>query len=144
MGLFVLYAKYIKYRKNRKKIAKIHLTSLHIFFIIVNALEKSIPFSVAYGGIAQLARALGSYPICRWFKSDYRYHLQYLKSFKVPLAVAGGVRHCSVFKCCSWPVGQAVKTPPFHGGNTSSILVQVTNPGLSYDKLGFFLCICFT
>ena len=26
-----------------------------------------------------------------------------------------------------WPVGQAVKTPPFHGGNTSSILVRVTN-----------------
>lgn len=25
------------------------------------------------GGIAQLARALGSYPGCRWFKSDYRY-----------------------------------------------------------------------
>ena len=26
------------------------------------------------GGIAQLARALGSYPGCRWFKSDCRYH----------------------------------------------------------------------
>ena len=25
-----------------------------------------------------------------------------------------------------WPVGQAAKTPPFHGGNTSSILVRVT------------------
>ena len=25
------------------------------------------------------------------------------------------------------PVGQAAKTPPFHGGNTSSILVRVTN-----------------
>ena len=25
-----------------------------------------------------------------------------------------------------WPVGQAVKTPPFHGGNTSSSLVRVT------------------
>ena len=25
-----------------------------------------------------------------------------------------------------WPVGQAVKTSPFHGGNTSSILVGVT------------------
>ena len=29
---------------------------------------------VIYGGIAQLARALGSYPGCRWFKSDCRYH----------------------------------------------------------------------
>ena len=27
-----------------------------------------------YGGIAQLARALGSYPGCRWFESDCRYH----------------------------------------------------------------------
>ena len=25
-----------------------------------------------------------------------------------------------------WPHGQAVKTPPFHGGNTSSNLVGVT------------------
>ena len=29
------------------------------------------------------------------------------------------------------PVGQAVKTPPFHGGNTSSILVRVTNGSLA-------------
>ena len=26
------------------------------------------------GGIAQVARALGSYPGCHWFESDYRYH----------------------------------------------------------------------
>ena len=26
----------------------------------------------------------------------------------------------------SWPVGQAVKTPPFHGGNTGSSPVRVT------------------
>ena len=26
------------------------------------------------GGIAQLARAFGSYPTGRWFKSDFRYH----------------------------------------------------------------------
>ena len=25
-----------------------------------------------------------------------------------------------------WPVGQAVKTPPFHGGNTGSSPVRVT------------------
>ncbi len=47
-----------------------------------------------------MARALGSYPICRRFKSYYRYQI--------------------------WPGGQAAKTPPFHGGNTSSILVRVT------------------
>ena len=51
------------------------------------------------GGIAQLARAIGSYPIGRGFKSNFRYH---------------------------WPVGQAAKTPPFHGGNGSSILPRVT------------------
>ncbi len=27
----------------------------------------------------------------------------------------------------SWPVGQAVKTPPFHGGNTGSSPVRVIN-----------------
>ena len=48
-----------------------------------------------------MARASGSYPEGHWFKSNYRYH-------------------------SLWPVGQAVKTPPFHGGNTSSILVRVT------------------
>ena len=26
------------------------------------------------GGIAQVARALGSYPGCRWFESNCRYH----------------------------------------------------------------------
>ena len=34
-----------------------------------------------------------------------------------------------------WPVGQAVKTPPFHGGNRSSILLGVTNYG-SIAQLG--------
>ena len=52
------------------------------------------------GGIAQLARVLGSYPIGRWFESCCRYH--------------------------SWPVGQEVKTPPFHGGFTGSNPVRVT------------------
>ena len=30
---------------------------------------------VVYGGIAQLARAHGSYPWCRWFKSSSRYFI---------------------------------------------------------------------
>ena len=30
-----------------------------------------------YGGIAQLARAFGSYPTGRWFKSDFRYHFRF-------------------------------------------------------------------
>ena len=29
--------------------------------------------------------------------------------------------------CTIWPVGQAVKTPPSHGGDGSSILPRVTN-----------------
>ncbi len=32
-------------------------------------------FSSTYGGIAQLARAFGSYPKCRRFKSYFRYHV---------------------------------------------------------------------
>ena len=48
-----------------------------------------------------MARAFGSYPTGRWFKSDFRYHIR--------------------------PVGQEVKTPPFHGSNMGSIPVRVTN-----------------
>ena len=33
----------------------------------------SSPIGPIYGGIAQLARAHGSYPWCRWFKSSFRY-----------------------------------------------------------------------
>ena len=47
-----------------------------------------------------MARVLGSYPIGRWFKSYCRYHI--------------------------WPVGQEVKTPPFHGGIMGSIPVRDT------------------
>ena len=52
-----------------------------------------------------MARAFGSYPECRWFESNCRYQF--------------------------WPGGQEVKTPPFHGGNTSSILVRVTKQNKS-------------
>ena len=57
-------------------------------------------FDSIHGGIAQLARAFGSYPTGRWFKSDFRYQR---------------------------PGGQAVKTPPFHGSNRGSIPLRVTN-----------------
>ena len=66
------------------------------------------------GGIAQLARVLGSYPIGRWFESCCRYH--------------------------SWPVGQEVKTPPFHGGIMGSIPVRVTN---NTSCLHVFFCDFF-
>ena len=55
---------------------------------------------VEFGEIAQLARATGSYPVGREFKSHSRYHL--------------------------WPVGQEVKTTPFHGVIMGSIPVRVT------------------
>ena len=66
------------------------------------------------GGLAQLARASGSYPAGRWFKSDIRYHPR--------------------------PVGQAVKTRPFHGCNMGSIPVRVTKPEKStLTRVLFFI-----
>ena len=43
----------------------------------VNAVYNNIVAEgdTQYGGIAQLARALGSYPGCHRFKSSYRYHV---------------------------------------------------------------------
>ena len=35
--------------------------------------EPCRPHTIKDGGIAQLARAHGSYPWCRWFKSSFRY-----------------------------------------------------------------------
>ena len=70
-----------------------------------------------FGGIAQLVRAIGSYPIGRGFESNFRYHMP----------CPHGDR----------PVGQAAKTPPFHGGNTSSILVRVTKS--TFLRAFFFL-----
>ena len=63
-----------------------------------------------YGGIAQLARAFGSYPKCHRFESYCRYQQE-----------AGPTRMGPEL----WPGRQAVKTPPFHGGNTGSIPVGV-------------------
>ena len=53
-----------------------------------------------------MARALGSYPGCHRFKSSYRHH------FLSPVIL--------------WPVGQEVKTTPFHGVIMGSIPVRVT------------------
>ena len=65
-----------------------------------------------FGGLAQLARASGSYPAGRWFKSDIRYQTR--------------------------PVGQAVKTRPFHGCNMGSIPVRVTKPEKALQEECFF------
>ncbi len=67
------------------------------------------------GGIAQLARAFGSYPECRRFESHCRYQF-YNKECAITCPPLSYIR----------PGGQAVKTPPFHGGNTGSSPVRVT------------------
>ena len=89
-----------KFQENLKILsyfAKNILTNRLRYNIIIKPCRMT---RLTYGGIAQLARAFGSYPECRWFESNCRYQF--------------------------WPGGQEVKTPPFHGGNTSSILVRVT------------------
>ena len=58
-----------------------------------------------------MARAFGSYPKCPRFESRCRYHA---KGAAIPSAPF------------IWPVGQVVKTPPFHGGNMGSSPVRVT------------------
>ena len=42
-----------------------------------------------------------------------------------PSKLLSRVRFSSPALILSWPVGQAVKTPPFHGGNTGSSPVRV-------------------
>lgn len=75
--------------------------------------KKLISFA-ANGGMAQLARATGSYPVGRKFKSYCRHHIR--------------------------PVGQEVKTTPFHGVIMSSILVRVTKSE-HFTVFGFFILI---
>ena len=82
------------------------LTNEKKYIIISLAFEQKV-----YGGVAQLARANGSYPLGRWFKSTRRYHL--------------------------WPDGQAVKTPPFHGGIGGSIPPRVTRKK-HFERSAFF------
>ena len=80
-----------------------------------------------YGELAQLARASGSYPAGRWFKSDFRYH-----SYP-PIFLADNFSNR--------PVGQAVKTRPFHGCNMGSIPVRVTIKRQTLHKgCLFFYC----
>ena len=81
-----------------------------IFFVVYYYLHLIVRGK--HGGVAQLARANGSYPLGRWFKPTRRYHIR--------------------------PLGQAVKTSPFHGGNTSSILVGVTRKKRLVSTSRFF------
>ena len=94
-----------------------------------------------YGGIAQLARAFGSYPKCHRFESSYRYHIT---GFCWKLHGRGpqkqpadrAVQHLAK-PCAIWPVGQAVKTSPFHGGNPGSIPGRVTKQNKSEPYAGW-------
>ena len=70
--------------------------------------------------------AIGSYPIGRRFESHRRY-----QNKQIP-------QQCGSYR---WPRGQAVKTSPFHGGNTSSILVGVTTKKERLFNLSFFVVI---
>lgn len=67
-----------------------------------------------YGGIAQLARAIGSYPAGHKFKSYCRYQI-----FDI------------------WSHRQAVKTSPFHGEVSSSNLLGITTQNPTF-WLGFY------
>ena len=77
---------------------------------------------VRHGGVAQLARACGSYPQCHRFESSRRYHHRRDVKTSRRYPSRGKFR---------WPVGQVVKTRPFHGCNMGSSPVRVTNGGLA-------------
>ena len=71
-----------------------------------------------------MVRAAGSYPAGRWFESDRRYHK------KTKRVSAKYIR----------PLGQAVKTPPFHGGIMGSSPVGVTKRKEIGKHLSLFFC----
>ena len=83
---------------------------------------KSCLVEVTHGGVAQLARACGSYPQCHRFESSRRYHHRRDVKTSRRYPSRGKFR---------WPVGQVVKTRPFHGCNMGSSPVRVTNGGLA-------------
>ena len=82
-----------------------------------------------YGGVAQLARARGSYPRCHRFKSSRRYHRGREETLsRIPTGFS-----------FPRPVGQEVKTRPFHGCNMGSIPVRVTIEKRIPFRYPFFL-----
>ena len=73
--------------------------------------------------------AIGSYPIGRRFESHRRYQTacrRFAGGAFIPEAARLSETTTAPRGLYRWPRGQAVKTSPFHGGNTSSILVGVT------------------
>ena len=73
-----------------------------------------------HGGVAQLARATGSYPVGHRFKSGLRYHIGQGSAVPYPSGTA------LVRGFTPGPLVKRPKTPPFHGGNSSSNLLRVT------------------
>ena len=69
-----------------------------------------------------MARACGSYPQCHRFESSRRYH--HRRDVKAS-------RRYPSRETLLRPVGQVVKTRPFHGCNMGSSPVRVTNGGLA-------------
>ena len=80
---------------------------------VISSFLKTRSLFFFFRGIAQLARACGSYPQCPRFKSRCRYQIH-----EAPRR----------FMDSQWPVGQVVKTRPFHGCNMGSNPVRVTIP----------------
>ena len=74
----------------------------------------------SHGGVAQLARATGSYPVGHRFKSGLRYHIGQGSAVPYPSGTA------LVRGFPPGPLVKRPKTPPFHGGNSSSNLLRVT------------------
>ncbi len=79
--------------------------------------------------------AAGSYPAGRWFESDRRYQ-KTRRNAILYIAFA-----CLTRKSAPRPLGQAVKTPPFHGGNMGSIPVGVTKKKHIRNEYAFLFVI---
>ena len=77
-----------------------------------------------------MVRASGSYPEGHKFESHRRYQTIH-DLFVLYSAETRG----------KWPVGQAVKTPPFHGGNMGSSPVRVTTKRTG--KMPVLFVVCF-
>ena len=70
--------------------------------------------SIKHGGIAQLARAIGSYPIGHRFKSDFRYQSAFARAKAFPGPLVKRLRH-GPFTAVTWvrfPYGSPKQTYP--------------------------------
>ncbi len=63
--------------------------------------------------------------MCRRKEKNIKKELTYVTIWCNIVKVSGEETKKQTQQIIMRPIGQAVKTPPFHGGNTSSILVWV-------------------